>query len=149
MLVLASLGILQLRPRLLRAPAPLLLFRLIRHEILLELLIFHLQSCFKLLRATHKQIKHTRCDLLGLDRGDYFGEFVLDGVHDIVGVRGVGPQGLLVILDEDLEVVGTELEHLPDVQHTLRVLVLPLPFQLKLLLDDLFLLFQNQVVVLA
>jgi hypothetical protein len=86
--LLASLGILQLRPRLLRAPATLLLLRLIRHEILLELLIFHLQTRFKLLRAT--QTDYTRYDLLGLDGGDYFREFVLNVVHDVVGVRGVG-----------------------------------------------------------
>ena len=73
----------------------------------------------------------------------------MDVVHDVVGVRGVGPQRLLVILDEDLEVVGTELEHLPDVKHTLSVLVLPLPFPIKLLLNDLLLLLQDQVVVLA
>ena len=73
----------------------------------------------------------------------------MDVVHDVVGVRGVGPQGLLVILHEDLEVVGTKFEHLPDVKHTLRVLVLPLPFSIKLLLDDLFLLLQDQVIVLA
>ena len=80
------------------------------------------------MRAAQKS--YTRYDLLGLDGGNYLREFVLDVVHDVVSVRGVGSQGLLVILDEDLEVVGTELEHLPDVQHTLRVLVLSLPFQL-------------------
>jgi hypothetical protein len=64
--------------------------------------------------------------LLGFDGGDDPREFVLDVIHNITGVRGIRTLCLLVILGEDTELVGAALEHFPDIEDALSVLILPI-----------------------
>jgi len=87
--------------------------------------------------------------LLGFDGGDDPREFVLDVIHNVTGVRGIRTLCLLVILGEDLELVGAELEHFPNVEDTLSVLLLPLLLHLQFFFQDLLLLLENQINVIC
>lgn len=72
--------------------------------------------------------------LLRLNRGDDPRELILDVVHNVTCISRVWSLRLLVILGEDLELVGAKLEHFSNIKNTLGVGVLPLTLFFEALL---------------
>ena len=113
------------------------------------LVLFELNSSWSFLSSTSNlvfnfyelyQMIRNWDTLLSFDRGYDPSEFILNVIHYVTGISGVRSLALLVILGEDLELIGAELEHFSNVEHALCVLLLSLFLFLKLFFQH-FLLF--------